>query len=112
MDDEAKRAIALFRLGVLGPLVSARLEAVGADPERVAGAAMAARLAVQRPAGALRVDRRPRQRRSAVRFEPRLPAPSAFTPSSPQLLGDVQRERAPASLHPGWAAHLRRTSDG
>ena len=26
MDDDAKRAIALFRLGVLGPLVSARLE--------------------------------------------------------------------------------------
>jgi len=26
MDDEAKRAIALFRVGVLGPLVSARLE--------------------------------------------------------------------------------------
>src|SRR5262249_61851300 len=26
MDDEAKREIALFRLGVLGPLVSARLE--------------------------------------------------------------------------------------
>ncbi len=26
MDDEAKRAIALFRIGVLGPLVSARLE--------------------------------------------------------------------------------------
>ena len=26
MDDDTKRAIALFRLGVLGPLVSARLE--------------------------------------------------------------------------------------
>lgn len=26
MDDETKRAIALFRFGVLGPLVSARLD--------------------------------------------------------------------------------------